>query len=384
MRKYDDKDERAIRSERLVREWTRSALLDKTQHDRMVQDLKTGLRRTNLFLRMILFGFGILIIAASVLLAGRILGIGNELARGILCSLSAAACFALAELAIDRFRLYRFGIEEAAAAGGVTLAALAAGFITSSVHSLGTGLPALLAFVVASIAAFAVYRRFGYIYAAIASMICLAAAPFQLDVPETAQRLVSAGLLFGVFLVARFRRRECCAEFPGDEYGTIRAAAWAGIYAFLNLRLLPLTPEVPSLFYSFTYAIVWLLPAIGLYFALAEKDRPFLDVSLVLALLTLITNKPYLGLARQTYDPIILGTLLIVAALILRRWLTAGDRNGFTAIRLLSSDKRQLSILGTASAAFDTAEQIPADRSSTDTLQPGGGRSGGAGASGSF
>jgi hypothetical protein len=385
MRKYNAEDEGAIRSERLVREWTRSSLLDTTQHDRMVQGLKTGLRRTNFFLRMILFGFGILMIAAAVLLAARILGIGDEAPAGILLVSSAAVCFALGERLIDRFNLYRFGIEEAAAAAGATLVALATGLFMSAVPGFEAGnVPTLLGFLVASIAAFAVYCRYGYIYAAIASMVCLAAAVFQLPVPEAAQRLVSAGLLAVSFLAARFRRRESCAEFPGDEYATIQAAAWAGTYALLNLRLLPWTPEVPSLFYSFTYATIWLLPAIGLSLALAEKDRTLLHVNLVLALGTLITNKPYLGLVRQTYDPVILGALLIGAALVLRRWLTAGEPNGFTAKRLSSSDKRRLSMLGTASAAFDGGQPVPADGRSGETLQPGGGRSGGAGASGSF
>ena len=69
MRRYDATDERKIRVAPLVREWTRSGLLDKAQQDRIAPELKVGMRRTNPFLRLILFGFGILIIAASVALA---------------------------------------------------------------------------------------------------------------------------------------------------------------------------------------------------------------------------------------------------------------------------------------------------------------------------
>ena len=50
-----------------------------------------------------------------------------------------------------------------------------------------------------------------------------------------------------------------------------------------------------------------LLPAIGLFVAIREKNRPLLDVNIVLVLATLATNKPYLGTARQTWDPILLG-----------------------------------------------------------------------------
>jgi uncharacterized membrane protein YgcG len=87
---------------------------------------------------------------------------------------------------------------------------------------------------------------------------------------------------------------------------------------------------------------------------------------------------------RQTWDPILLGLFLIGTVVVLRRWLSSGDRNGFTASRILISDKRGISALGTASAALHPIPQMPAETPSTRDLEPGGGRSGGAGASGSF
>ena len=130
------------------------------------------------------------------------------------------------------------------------------------------------------------------------------------------------------------------------------------------------------------------LPAIGLYLALREKDQPLLDVSLFLALVTLATNKPYLGASRQTWDPILLGVLLIGAAVVVRRWLSKGEnggRHGFTAERILRSDQQALSVVGAASAALHIAGPTEADASAQpDTFKTGGGRSGGAGASGSF
>src|SRR5204862_4927223 len=113
------------------------------------------------------------------------------------------------------------------------------------------------------------------------------------------QRLSSVGLLACAFFVAHSKRRKIGDEFPGSEYGIIEAVAWAGIYAFLNLDLplepLPSAPAFPRSFYWFTYAMTWVLPLIGFYLALRDKDRPFLDVSLALSIVTLITNKPYLG-----------------------------------------------------------------------------------------
>lgn len=109
-----------------------------------------------------------------------------------------------------------------------------------------------------------------------------------------------------------------------------------------------------------------------------------LDVNLVLVLVTLATNKPYWGLARQTWDPILLGVVLIGVVLGLRRWFGNGDRYGFTASRILSKDMRALSVVGTASAALHATPGHDLNSPSTDTFKSGGGRSGGAGASGSF
>ena len=115
-----------------------------------------------------------------------------------------------------------------------------------------------------------------------------------------------------------------------------------------------------------------------------DRDRPLLDVSIVLALVTLATNKLYLGTARQTWDPILLGALLITTAVMFRRWLSTAGRNGFTAVRMLQSDKRGISVVGTAAAALHATPQMSEEATPSRTLEPGGGKSGGAGASGSF
>jgi hypothetical protein len=207
--------------------------------------------------------------------------------------------------------------------------------------------------------------------------------------PSTA-RLLGFGEMLAVFGVARSLRLAYGDEFPGDDYGAIQAAAWAGGYLLLNLRLSPqlLQSAFPrlvmseGLFYWFTFALIWILPAFGLYLASKDKDRWLLDVSIAMSLVTLVTNKPYLGGSRQTWDPILLGLLLIGVVVAVRRWISAsGERYGFTTERLLSSDKGRLSMLATASSVAHTGHVAVAK---DDSFTPGGGRSGGAGASGSF
>ncbi|MGH9385276.1 MAG: hypothetical protein ACRD2N_13420 [Vicinamibacterales bacterium] len=80
------------------------------------------------------------------------------------------------------------------------------------------------------------------------------------------------------------------------------------------------------------------------------------------------------------------GLLLIGTALAVRRWPAHGverDRWGFTAHRLLRSDQRSVAQVALASGALKPIEAVR-DSSGPDSYKPGGGASGGAGASGRF
>ncbi len=389
MRKYADDQERTIRVRHLVDEWMRSRLIDAAQHQRLAADLYVDLRRTNRFLRLTLFGFGLLIIAATVGLVGETIDVTGSIASGTLCLIAAAACAALAEFLIDRFRLYRFGVEEACAIGAALLVAGGSALLAGSVSGVTFGNRQLFAASIAgSAAAFAVYRRYGYVYAAVGAMLCAGLAPFQLHLPEVVQRLLAAAALGACFIVARTTRKKYGDEFPGDEYGILQASAWLGIYAALNVHLFsefssgPLAPS----FYGFTYAAIWTLPAAGVWLSIRDRDSLLLNASLLMALATLVTNKPYLGAVRQAWDPILLGLLLIGIAIVVRRWLAGGadaSRKGFTASRLVRADDDR----GAAAGLVSAFQQTPTHRHpepSPESLEQGGGRSGGGGAGASF
>ncbi|HYR88943.1 MAG TPA: hypothetical protein VE422_33020 [Terriglobia bacterium] len=374
MRRYEPADEERIRSQALVREWTRSGLLNPVQTGPLEEDLRVNLRRTNLFLRLVLFAFTLLIVAASLLLL-----IDNIDARGAISAIAALVCFVLAEYLISRFRLYRFGVEEGFAAAAVVLAGIA-----STLHESYSRFSDLVALVVAALCAFGVYRRFGYVYAALASFACAALVPFQTSLSPEMQRAAAAGILVLIFATARAKHLLHGDEFPGDEYGMIQAAAWAGLYFNLNLPLSFSRLET-SWFYWSTYVLIWILPVIGLRMALRDRDRLLLDVNLAMALATIATNKSYLDLPRRPWDPILFGVFLMAAALSLRRWLSKGpdgQRSGFTPLRLVSSDRRALALMSAASAVVQP--DIPAAAAGPTKPELGGGRSGGGGASGSF
>jgi hypothetical protein len=389
MRKYTETEEKNIRLERLVREWTRSGMLEADQLESILPQLRVELRRTNLFIRLILFAFGVLIISASVLLVGVIFNAGDNMIQAI-CFVSALICFGVAEVLVGRRRLYRFGLEEAAVCMAVVLTVIGSFlFASKTINGMHRGRSELFALIVASVTALVAYLRFGYVYVAAASVLCFGFAPFETGLPGFVQRLAAAGIFAAVLALTRIKQRDYGDEFPGNEYSIIQALAWAGVYAVLNLHLVPNylgSFGVPPTFYSFTYIMVWALPAVGIAVAVRDKDRTLLDVCLAMGLLTVISNKAYLNAMPQTWDPILFGVTLLATALIVRRWLSQGQhglRFGFTASRILRSDKRAISMAATI-AGFATNPAAASAPTHSEMFKPEGGRSGGAGATGSF
>jgi hypothetical protein len=235
-----------------------------------------------------------------------------------------------------------------------------------------------------------VYRRFGYVYSAIAAVLCVTYIPLELGHGLETQRGLAALSLAVMFAIARSKRLKTADDYQADEYSAIQAATWTVLYAVVNLQfrepLFIVSASDRGWFYWLTYALIWLLPIVGLRLALRDKDRALMDVSLGMLLATLVTNKPYLGFARQAWDPILFGILLAGSAVVIRRWLAAGaerSRFGFTPDRLVLKDRDLMTLIGTASAAMHSSPHQPASPAPKGP-DFGGGRSGGAGASGSF
>ena len=386
MRRYSDEEERTIRTGRLAREWLRAGLIEPAQHARIAPELSVDLRRTNRFLRVTLFGFGLLIVAAAVGLLMVTLDVNSAAGAGATCLASAGPVWGLAEFLVGRFRLYRFGLEEACATGAAVLVAVGIGLASEPLLSGRSGDPQLfIALIAGAAASFAVYWRFGYLYAAVAAMASLALSPFPFGLPLALERSLAALVLAACVVAARTMRRRHGDEYPGTDYAALQAIALFGVYAVLNLQLFSVPAAVPHAFYWITYVTIWIVPLATFILAVRGRDRLLLDAALVMGLATLVTNKSYLGLARETWDPILLGVLLIGAAIALRRWLAAGEggmRRGVTAARILRSDDDAVALAGLASA-FQSAPAA-AHHGAPPPDPFAGGRSGGGGASGTF
>jgi hypothetical protein len=377
---YPRDDERAIRVQRMVDDWTESGLLQAEQRERMQADLAVDYRRTNRFLRVTLFLFAFLIINAVVGLVA--VTVDAQEGFGVFLMIAAAGVFFLAQWLIERYRFYRFGIEEAIAVSAVTF------FGFGCAIFMRTGFSSLRGFIALAGAAFIVFTRFGYLYAGIGAILFAAVVPlnFGYEYSEVPRRMAAIVILFLIFGLARERRKDHEWEFPGDLYGALETTAWAAMYLVTNLKvsqwLLASVDDVPQ-FYWATYAGIWILPAAGLFLAVRDRHRWMLDANIVMAIVTLMTNKPYLNGVPKPWDPILFGVLMIAIALILKRWLSSGadgSRHGLIAERLLASEAERLAAAGSA-AALAAGAPAPHTHPSPEL---GGGRSGGAGASAKF
>ncbi len=400
MRAYSASDEEALRARDLVKDWTGEGFLTAEQRQQMEIETVCNLRRTNIFLRIVLFLFTLLIVVATIGFFFVTLFLRPDTqATGIFLLIFAALSYGATEFAISQYRLYRYGIEEALAACSVGLlcAGLAVSFSIGSVGSSGSDLMVPAAGALASIW---IWHRFGLPYAPLAAMLFIPWLAVEWTSSHSAQHgIVAALYAVGLLIVAAIRRPHRFT-YLDNQYSIAEALLWLGIYLAINLQLSslnllgqwlgkPMTTatEFSRPFYWTTWALTWCLPPVVLARGLRGKDRFVIAVGALVAILTLVTNKPYLGWQRNTWDPMLLGALLIGLALFLRRWLAQGPNEvhrGFTARRLSGKDKAWINA-GTAAVGLVSPNMItPSPQTGHPDAHFDGGKSGGGGASSDY
>jgi hypothetical protein len=402
MRAYSASSEEALRSRNFLKDWFGEGLLTEAQYQLMQQETVCDLRRTNIFLRLVLFLFTAIIVAAAVALFFVVfLSRPSEHATGILLLIFAAISYAAAEFAVSQARLYRYGIEEALAVCSVGF--LCAGMQFAFFENRASPMPHEMEFLVpasGAIASLWIWRRFGLPYAPLAAAIFVIWLPGHWTTSLSAQHLIVAAFYAaGLITVAQLRPRYRLT-FLNSEYSIVEALLWLGIYLTINLQLSSIdllaqwlgrgaqpNTEFSSPFYWTTWVLTWCLPPVVLVRGLRSKDRFVIAAGVIAAILTFVTNKPYLGWQRHTWDPMLLGALLIGVALFIRRWLahgTDGVRHGFTIRRLSGKDKQWMSAGTTAVGLVSPLLPAPSPQPASPDVQFGGGDSGGAGDSSDF
>jgi hypothetical protein len=402
VRLYSASSEETLRARKLLTDWVGEGFLTTAQYQLLEKETVSDLRTTNIFLRLVLFLFTLISVGAAVALFFKVfLSRPSDQTVGVFLLIFAAVCYAAAEVAVSQARLYRYGVEEA-------LAVCSVGFLCAGMQAaLFSGGPysstpdAAQSLVPAAGAAFSlwIWLRFGRSYAFLAAMVFVVFLPGYWTSSRSAQHLMVAAFyaigLVGM-VVVRSRHR---FDYLDEGYSLVEALLWLGIYVAINLKLSSLdmpTPwwsgtraasEFARPIYWTTWVLIWCLPPIVLARGIRQKDRFVIAVGAIVAVLTFVTNKPYLGWPRHTWDPMLLGILLSGVALFIRRWLARGPggiRHGFTAVRLSGKDKHWMNAGSTVLGLVSPHSITPGPQTSSPDVRFGGGHSGGGGASGEF
>ena len=397
MRVYSASSEETLRARKLLKDWVGEGFVTKEQHQLLEKETVSELRTTNIFLRLVLFLFTLISVGAAAALFLEVFLSGpSEQTTGVFFLIFAPVCYAAAEIAVSQARLYRYGIEEALAVCSVVF--LCVGIQLALFTGRSYSPAECLVPAAGAVFSLWIWRRFGFPYAFIAAMIFVIFLPgYWTSSPSARHLIIAAFYTTGLIAVATVRSRHRF-DYLEQTYSLVEAFLWLGIYLAVNLKLssfdlpprwsigIPDTSGLfPRPFYWGTWVMIWCLPPIVLARGLRQKDRFVIAVGAIVATLTLVSNKPYLGWPRHTWDPMLLGVLLTGVAVLLRRWLARGPggiQHGFTAARLSGKDKDWINVGATVTGLL--SPQPPAPQPSSPDFRFGGGQTGGGGASGDF
>lgn len=401
MRIYSASSDEILRARKLLTDWVGDGFLTQAQDQLLEQETVSELRTTNIFLRLVLFFFTLIIVGASAgLFLVVFLSRPSDQTAGVFFLIFAAVCYASAEAAVSHARLYRYGIEEALAVCSVGFLCAGMQFVLFSGSPYSPKPDAAQALVPAVGAVFSlwIWLRFGRPHAFLAAMIFVVFLPGYWTPSHSVQHLIVAGFYAtGLAVVATVRSRHRF-DYLDETYSLVEALLWLGIYLAINLQLSSLdlpahwwggpraASEFGRSFYWGTWVMIWCLPPIVLGRGIRRKDRFVIAVGTIVAVLTLVSNKPYLGWPRHTWDPMILGIVLTGIAVFLRRWLAGGPggiRLGFTAARLSGKDKDWMNVGATVLGPLPNSI-APGPEPSSPEFRFGGGQTGGGGAGGDF
>jgi uncharacterized membrane protein YgcG len=402
VRIYSASSEETLQARELLKDWRGEGFLTEVQYERLEKETVSDLRTTNSFLRLVLFFFTLVsVVAAAGLWLTVFLSRPSQQTIGVFLLIFAAVCYAVAEFAVSRARLYRYGIEEAltVCSVGFLCAGMQAALFSNIPYSPYPAASQCLVPAAGAIFSIWVWHRFGLWYAFPAAMIFVVFLPDYWRVSHSAQHVIVAVIYaFGLLGVAAIGSRHHF-DYLEDFYSLAEAFLWLGIYLAINLQVSSLdlvmrqwsgaraVSEFGRPFYWATWVLIWCLPPLVLARGIGQKNRPLIAVGLIVAVLTFICNKPYLGWTRHTWDPMLLGILLTGVAVFVRRWLDrgmGGERHRYTAERLSGKDKQSMGAASGVLGLITPGSITPAPQINNPGVRFGGGSSGGGGASSEF
>jgi len=396
---YSSRQEEMIDIRRQARTWLRSGLISEDQMQSILRETDPDLHQTNLFFRVLFFVF-------TLLCSGAVAGLfvwlmkrsGNPILAMVFLFFS-IFYFILAGHLVKIRRLYRYGIEEALLVAGMVCFVISFLLWINDYH-LNQKTISIAVCLLSSVISCLIYLRFGYLYAALIGLVSICMIPFQLSLSPVAERIVLFLVLCGIFIFSLMVDKPENENFRKDRCTIIQACLLIAVYLTVNLQIPGLAgwfvggmqnihyfPEIfPPRLYWISYVLTFVIPAAGILWGIRRRKRLVLAAGLVLACVTLATNKSYLGLTRYAWDPAIMGIMLVVLSIMIQRWLDSGPgkkRQGFTAVNLLKPEDRGISIEDVAAAVTAGSIEDHQPKMQQDTFFEDG-KSGGGGATRHF
>jgi hypothetical protein len=396
---YTSEQEENICTRKKAKTWQRSGLISEEQLRLMEAETEPNVHQTNLFFRLIFFLFTWLCATAVTAFVIWLMKEPSDTAAMSILILFSIPFYVLAEYVIKKYCFYRYGIEEALAIASIVSLCVGCGMLLDKYH-LDYQIEAIAVSLLFAVTSFWVFLRFGFLYSALIGITALSTIPFQLSLSPTEERAFLLLILCLILLINILLDKKDIEDFRKERNILIQACLLAAIYLAVNLRL----PELVSLYfddrsiilqpyagfspyiYWLSYILTFLIPAIGIYWGIKRRKRLIINASLVLACLTLATNKSYLGLTRYAWDPAILGIMLIFISSLITRWLSRGPnriRYGFTAENILTPENHGINLADIGAALtpgfVDSQQPLSQAEKYFDS-----GKSGGGGASRSF
>ena len=389
MRAYRRADEEALLARGLLKDWAGEGFLTEAQQQQLEQETVCELRRTSVFLRCVLFFFSLVMVwAAFGLLTAVLFSPLSWEATGFFYLVFTVATYVAAEVVVSKARLYRYGVEEALLCSALVFFLVwGAALLTKEnyLFSVKNEDGGSILFVAGALLSLRIWHRFGLAYFFLAGVVLVSILPFYWALEALAVRVTLAALFgAGLLAVGAIRPRHRYT-YLNQQYSIAEAILWVGIYLTVNLavwRLWGSNPGVTEFWMS--WGLTWCLPPLVLRRGIRMKDRFVIWVGVVTAIFTLASNRLYFGWPQHTWDPMLLGALLIGVALGLRRWLSAGQgeiRYGFTARRLSGKDAAWIQNAVTVVGLTSPHAAAPNGQAASGEVKFGGGDSGGGGAS---
>jgi hypothetical protein len=375
------------------RAWQRAGAIDEATLAKIEAAYPDDRSRLGPVFRILVFGFTLVVLLGGLGLLALFVDDAGERAAAVVFLLGGLGLAVLTEVQIGPLRRRQGGTEPATASLAVILVVGASIFLFADVvKPAGRVVLSAALFVAAAVLGAAGYR-WGY---ALFTAFSATAAFFLLGrFPYGRLLWVTAALLL---LPLALRASESSDLAPSHRRSGQAIALVALVFLYVALHLSswdlglvemltgrwPGTPGAPRPGRPFFIVTTALVPVLTLAWGLRSRRRLLINLALVGLLASLVTLRFYVHVAPLWVVLVAGGGVAILLALLLRRTLDSGagrERGGFTAEPVFADPEGRSALEVAASvAAFSPAPRpVP-----EPGFEGGGGRSGGAGASGNF